>query len=199
MKIIIVGANGTIGKKVAAGLAGQHEIIRAGLNSGDIQVDITSAASIRAMFEKAGPFDALISTAGNAHFGLLKEMTEEHFKTGLHHKLLGQVNLVLIGQHYINPKGSFTLTSGMMSVDPIRYGTNISAVNAALEGFVTGASIELENNVRINVVSPGIVEDSTHIHGYFHGHVPVTMDKVVAAYIKSAEGALNGQILRVAS
>jgi NAD(P)-dependent dehydrogenase (short-subunit alcohol dehydrogenase family) len=199
MKIIIVGASGTIGKKVTAELSGRHEVIKAGIGSGDITVDITSTASIEQMFKKAGPFDALISTTGNGHFGLLRDMTAEDFKIGLHNKLLGQVNLVLIGQHYINPKGSFTLTSGIMAQDPIRYGANITTVNAALEGFVTGAHIELENGVRINAVSPGVVEDSPQLHSFFHGHIPVKMEKVVAAFVKSVEGAQSGQVFRVAA
>ncbi len=196
MKIILVGASGTIGKKVKAALEGRHEVISAGINSGDVQVDITSSESIEQMFKQVGPFDALISTTGNGHFGLLKDMTAEDFKIGLHNKLLGQVNLVLIGQHYINPKGSFTITSGTMAQDPILYGANITAVNAALEGFVVGADIELENGVRINAVSPSVVEDSPQLHPYFHGHIPVKMEKVVAAYIKSVEGAQSGQVFR---
>ncbi len=199
MKILIVGANGTIGRLVTAELSKRHEVIKAGRTSGDVTVDITSPESIKAMFEKVGPFDALVSTAGNAHFGLLKDMTAEDFKKGLHDKLLGQVTLVLEGQKRINPKGSFTLSSGTLSSDPIVYGANISSVNAAVDGFVIGAAIELENNVRINVINPGVVEDSPQIHPYFQGHIPVKMDKVVAAYVKSVEGVLTGQIMTVVS
>lgn len=197
MKIVIVGGTGTIGKKVSALLEKDHEIIRAGSKSGDVQVDITSEASIEAFFKKTGTFDALISTVGNGHFGPLATTTVEDFKKGLLNKLLGQVSLVLIGQKYINPKGSFTLTSGILSDDPIRSGTNLASINGALNAFVLSAAIELENSVRINVVSPGLVEDSLNLLPAFPGHIPVAMDKVANAYAKSVLGALTGQVIKV--
>ena len=66
MKIIIVGASGTIGKHVLAALKNDHEIITAGSKSGDFQVDITSTESIENFYKQVGKFDALISTSGNA-------------------------------------------------------------------------------------------------------------------------------------
>ncbi|GAA4333843.1 short chain dehydrogenase [Mucilaginibacter gynuensis] len=197
MKIIIVGAIGTIGKKVTEALQGDHEIITAGSKSGDLQVDITSPESIEAFYKQTGNFDALVSTTGSGHFGPLKSTTPADFKKGIDSKLLGQINLVLIGQHYINPKGSFTLTSGILSEDPVVNGVNLSTLNGGLNSFVIGAAIELENDVRINAVSPGVVEDSPGYFPYFPGHIPVTMDKVVVAYIRSVLGAGTGQVIKV--
>lgn len=110
---------------------------------------------------------------------------------------MGQVNLVLIGQQYINPKGSFTLTSGALADDPILMGANISAMNGAINGFVKGAAIELENGVRINAVGPDIVEESKAYFSYFPGHVPVAMSRVTQAYVKSVLGGQTGQIYKV--
>jgi uncharacterized protein YbjT (DUF2867 family) len=39
MKILIIGATGTIGKHVTAALQKDHEVIKAGSKSSDIQVD----------------------------------------------------------------------------------------------------------------------------------------------------------------
>jgi NAD(P)-dependent dehydrogenase (short-subunit alcohol dehydrogenase family) len=197
MKIIIIGASGTIGKKVTEAFKDKHEVITAGSKSGDFQLDITLPESIEAFYKKVGPFDALISTTGSGHFGLLTSTTPADFKKGVESKLLGQVNLVLIGQHYINPKGSFTLTSGILSEDPVINGANLGTINGGLNAFVLAASIELENSVRINAVSSGVVEDSPGYFEYFPGHKPVTMDKVVNAYIKSVLGAITGQVIRV--
>jgi NAD(P)-dependent dehydrogenase (short-subunit alcohol dehydrogenase family) len=197
MKIIIIGATGTIGKHITKALQKDHEVIKVGSKSGDLQVDISSAESIENLYKQIGSFDALISTTGNGHFGPLKTMTEKDFKVGLDSKLMGQINLVLIGQHYINPKGSFTLTSGILSDDPVLLGANLSAVNGAINGFVRAAAIELENGIRINTVSPGVVEESPVYFPYFQGHIPVTMDRVTQAYVKSALGALTGQIFQV--
>ncbi len=47
MKIIVVGATGTIGKVVSSELGKRHEIIKAASKSGDVKVDITSSVSIK--------------------------------------------------------------------------------------------------------------------------------------------------------
>lgn len=197
MKIIIVGASGTIGKQVAASLEKEHEIIRVGSKSGDIQADITDPESITNLFKQAGSFDALISAVGDAYFGPLKTATDQNFRIGINSKLMGQINLVLIGQHYINPKGSFTLTSGVLSHDPVLGSANPAVTNGAIDAFVRAAAIELENGVRINAVSPGVLEDSPGYFPFFPGHIPVPMKKVVAGYQKSVLGFGTGQVITV--
>ena len=124
-------------------------------------------------------------------------MTDADFRIGIDSKLMGQVNLVLIGQHYIRPNGSFTLTSGIVNEDPVKLAAALSAVNGGLDGFVKGAAIELEQNVRVNVVSPGVVEDSPGYFPYFPGHIPVTMDRLVQAYLKSVLGFGTGLVIKV--
>jgi len=197
MKIIVVGATGTLGKKVAEAFGQQHEIVRVGNTRGDIQVDITDESSIKAMFEQAGPFDVLISTSGKAPFVPVSEMTGEAFKSGLLNKLLGQVNLVLIGQHYINKNGSFTLTSGILADHPVAAGAALSVVNGGLNSFVIAAAPELKNGIRINAVSPNVVEDSPAYFDAFPGEIPVAMDKVVKAFEKSVLGIVSGQVIKV--
>ncbi|HVI44121.1 MAG TPA: short chain dehydrogenase [Chitinophaga sp.] len=199
MKVIIIGATGAIGKHVTSALEKEHEVIRVGTKSGDIRADITSPASIENLFKQTGAFDALINISGEAHFGPLKSMTDETFRIGINSKLMGQVNLVLIGQHYINPKGSFTLTTGVLTDDPILLGANPSATNGAVEAFVRAAAIELDNSIRINAVSPTVVEDSPEYFSYFPGHIPVTMKRVVNGYLKSVLGAGTGQVIKVHS
>ncbi|WP_369803592.1 short chain dehydrogenase [Mucilaginibacter sp. MD40] len=197
MKIIVIGASGTIGKYVVNVLADGNEIIRVGSKSGDYQVNIADAASIKNLFEQVGPFDALVSTTGDAYFGPLKDMTEANMRVGIDSKLMGQVNLVLIGQHYINPKGSFTLTSGSLADDPVPMAAAAATANGALDSFARGAAIELENGVRINTVAPGVVEESPAYFPYFKGHIPVTMHRVAQAYVKSVLGGQTGQVYKV--
>lgn len=197
MKIIIVGATGTLGKQVSTAFGEEHEIIKVGSKSGDVHADITSAESITQLYKEVGEFDALISTTGNGYFGPLATMKTSDFNLGINSKLMGQINLVLIGQHYINPKGSFTLTSGILSEDPVLLGVNLSTVNGAIDSFVKAAAIELENGVRINSISPGVVEDSPGYFPYFQGHIPVAMERLKQAYIKSVLGAQTGQVFKV--
>jgi len=122
-------------------------------------------------------------------------MSSEQFKIGLNDKLMGQVNAVLIGQHYIQDKGSFTLTGGILSHDPINAGGSASTVNAALEGFVRAAAIELPRGIRINLVSPTVLKESMSTYeSYFRGFVPVDASRAALAYSKSVEGLQTGQI-----
>lgn len=197
MKIILVGSTGTIGKRVAEELSKRHQVINASRTNADIKVNIEAPSSIESMYKKVGKFDAVINATGEAYFGPLKNATDADFRKGINSKLMGQVNLVLIGQHYINAKGSFTLTTGVLAEDPVYNGSNLSMVNGGINSFVIAAAIEMENDVRINVVSPGVVEDAPHYFPYFPGHIPVSMDNVVAAYIKSVEGFITGKIIKV--
>ena len=198
MKILVIGASGTIGSFVAGALAERHQIVKAGSKSGDVQVDIKDSASIRKMFDKVGKVDAVVSTAGKVHFGPLAQMTEAEYAIGLKDKLMGQVNLVLIGRDFVNDGGSFTLTSGVLSHDPIRFGSSASLVNGAIDSFVRAAAIELPRGLRINAVSPGVLVESLPSYGpYFLGHEAVPGSRVANAFVKSVEGALTGQVITV--
>jgi NAD(P)-dependent dehydrogenase (short-subunit alcohol dehydrogenase family) len=198
MRIIVIGATGTIGKPVVAALQARHEIVKVASKSGDHQVDIKDSGSIRKLFEKTGRFDALVSCVGKVHFGDFAKLTENEVAIGLKDKLMGQVNLVLIGRDYANDNGSFTLTSGVLSHDPIRFGACASLVNGALDCFVRAAAIELPRGLRINVVSPGLLDESVAALGdYFRGHETVPGKRVANAYVKSVEGRLTGQVLHV--
>ena len=66
MKVLIIGGHGTIGKKVSEYIKTGHQLITAGRNSGDIQIDLTSAQSIQAALEKIKPLDAIVCIAGEA-------------------------------------------------------------------------------------------------------------------------------------
>lgn len=198
MKLMIVGASGTLGRAIVEHLAHSHELIKVAKTQGDYQVDITSEESIKALFEKVGRVDGIISVTGNLHFAAISEMTGQGFNIGLNDKLLGQVNLALIGQNYLNEGGSITLTSGIVSQQPIKGGTNASTVNAALEGFVKSAAIELKNGQRINAISPSVVTESLDVYGpFFPGYESVPAQRVAMAFQRSIEGGLTGQTFNV--
>ena len=197
MRIIVIGASGTIGSSIVSALEKDHQVIKVGLKSGAVQANISDPVSIEEMYKKIDSFDALICAAGDGYFGPLSGMTDANFRVSVDGKFMSQVNLVLIGQKYISPKGSFTLTSGSLGNDPVPFATSVSAVNAAIDGFVRGAAIELENGVRINSVAPGVVEASPAYFPYFPGHIPATMHQVAQAYVRSALGAQTGQTYSV--
>ncbi|MBN9483705.1 MAG: short chain dehydrogenase [Bacteroidetes bacterium 43-93] len=196
MKIVIVGASGTMGTYLSQAFEKEHEVIRADRKGVDVQVDITSTESIENMYKKIGAFDALICTAGPTYVGPWKTLTDTQFRNGVEGKMMGQINLVLIGQHYINPKGSFTLITGALTHDPQRNFANASAANAAVEGFVRAAAIELENGIRINAVSPTVIENSPQYFPFFPGDIPVTMHQLEYGFRKSVFGAGTGHVIK---
>lgn len=198
MRILIVGGSGTVGKAAATELGRRHEIVRAGRTSGDLTVDVMDEASVKAMYAKLGKVDAVVTCVGHVHFGPVATMTPEQFRKGLNDKLMGQVNLVLLGMDNVNDNGSFTLTSGILDRDPVRQGANAAAVNGAIGAFVKGVAIEMPRGIRINAVSPGLLEDSAvKYDGFFPGHETVSAARVGLAYAKSVDGALTGQVICV--
>ncbi|KAB0502308.1 short chain dehydrogenase [Pseudomonas moorei] len=198
MKILLIGAGGTIGSAVDKELSQRHEIVRIGRKSGDFQVDISDSGSIRKLFEQTGKFDALICAAGNVTFAPLAEMTEESFALGLKDKLMGQVNLLLIGREFANDGASFTFTTGVLSHDPIRSGASAALVNGALDSFVRAAAIELPRGLRVNSISPNVLAEAMGKYApYFRGFKPVPAADVALAYAKSVEGLQTGQTIHV--
>ncbi|BAV99548.1 short chain dehydrogenase [Lysobacter enzymogenes] len=197
MKILLVGATGTLGRAIAQTLS-HHEILAAGRSSAQYPVDITDDVSVEALLRKTGKLDAIVSAAGALHFGPLTQMKPAEFAIGLNDKLLGQVRLALLGQHYLNDGGSITLTTGIVSAEPIRGGANASAVNRALEGFVAGAACELPRGLRINAVSPNVLSESMDAYGaFFPGFEPVPAARAALAYQRSVEGVQSGRTFNV--
>ncbi len=197
-KIIVVGASGVLGTAILAELAARHEIIRASRSGADVQVDVRDIGSVEAMYRQVGPFDALVSAAGTVQFQPLASFTPAQYEVGLRDKLMGQVNLVLAGQHLIREGGSFTLTSGVLSREPIRTGSSAAMVNAAIDGFVLAAAAELARGVRINAVSPTVFEEAMVTYGsFFPGFKPVPVREAARAFAKSVEGIHTGRVYRV--
>lgn len=198
MKILIIGGNGTIGKKVSDHFSTKHELIIGGRNSGDTTVDIEDSSAIQAMFNSVGNVDAVVCIAGEAKWAAFDSMTEEDFYIGLKSKLMGQVNLVRIGKNYVNEGGSFTLSTGILADHPVELTTSAAMVNGGIHSFVKAVSLELKKGIRINVVSSGLVEDAVDKYApYFPGHNPIPMRKVINGYVRSIEGKETGKIIRM--
>lgn len=198
MKILIVGATGTLGTAVRRELEQNHEIITAGRKGADITVDMSVPESIIAMYEAVGKVDAVICTAGQAYFGPLQELTPERNEIAVLGKLKGQINLVLLGLDYVHDQGSFTLTTGIIMDSPIVGGISSAMAGGAIKAFVQSAAIEMPRGIRINHVSPNVLEESMDIYGpYFPGFEPIPARRAALAFRKSVEGAQTGQTYTV--
>ncbi len=192
MKIIVVGATGTIGQAVAAALAERHEVIGAS-RKGEVRVDLSDPASIRAMYETCGDLDAVVCAAGDAAFASMAELTDEDFAFGLAGKLMGQINLVRFGRDCLRDGGSFTLTSGMLAHRPTPATALITTLNAGVEGFVRAAAVDMPGNLRINAVCPPLVKETAEKMGWGAKGMPA--DEVAELYVQAVEGDLTGQAL----
>lgn len=198
MKILLIGASGTLGSAVKERLEKKAEVITAGRHSGDVTVDITSVDSIKKMYAQVGKIDAIVSATGSATFSSLAELTPEKNAVTISSKLGGQINLVLLGMNSLNDNGSFTLTTGIMMEDPIVQGASAAMANGAVTAFAKSAAIEMPRGIRINTVSPNVLEESwDKLESFFQGFVPVPAAKVAHAFEKSVFGAQTGETYKV--
>lgn len=195
MNVLVVGGSGTIGRAVADALrAGGHTVRTAERSGGDLQVDITSADSIRALFAQAGRVDAIVSCAGGAAWKPLAQLTDDDFEMSLHYKLMGQVNLARYGVESVADGGSITLTSGVLAQEPMPGSSAVSLVNAGLEGFARAAALDLPRGIRINVVSPPWVTETLEAMG-MDTSIGLPAAQVARAYVDAVGGAHQGQVL----
>lgn len=198
MKILLIGASGTHGSAVKERLEKKADVITAGRHSGDVTVDITSVDSIKKMYTQVGKVDAIVSATGSATFSPLTELTPEKNAVTISSKLGGQINLVLLGINSLNDNGSFTLTTGIMMEDPIVQGASAAMANGAVTAFAKSAAIEMPRGLRINTVSPNVLEESwDRLEPFFQGFNPVPAERVARAFEKSVFGAQTGESYKV--
>lgn len=196
MRILVIGGQGTIGKVVVDDFSKENEIVIAGRTIDDFKVDIADSQSIVSFFERLGQFDAIVCIAGEAKWDYFNNLTEEDYYIGIKSKLMGQVNLVRIGQKYLSKGGSITLSTGILADDPVEQTASAAMVNGAIHSFVSAVNLEMED-IRVNVVSLGLVEDAYERYkDYFPGHNPIAMKNAVNAYRRSVFGKGRGEVIR---
>jgi NAD(P)-dependent dehydrogenase (short-subunit alcohol dehydrogenase family) len=192
MKIVVVGATGTIGTAVAEALSSRHEVVRAA-RGGPVRVDIEDVESLKRLFETVKDVDAVVCCAGTAAFKPLAQLSEADFQSSIASKLMGQVNLVRVAAGHVKDNGSITVTGGVLSHEPMPGGAAFSMVNAALEGFVTGAAVELPRGLRVNVVSPPWITETLAALKMSLPGIPAAV--CARAYVAAVEGDDQGRTL----
>ena len=193
MRVVVVGT-GIVGSAVIRALSVRHQVVPVARSHGDARVDLASSSSIQALFEAVGPFDALVSAAGQARFGPLEKLSDEDFRFSLDNKLMGQVNLVRQGLARVRDGGSFTLTSGVLAAEPAPGGAAISIVNAGVEAFARAAALEAPRGIRVNAVSPPWVSETLEAMGRDPSG-GMRAEKVARAYLEAVEGRGTGQVI----
>ena len=194
MRILIVGATGTIGRALVDALTGRHDIVQASRHKAHEQVDIADPDSIRRLYKRVGRVDAVISTAGQAAWKPLAALGDDDFAFSLANKLMGQVNLVRYGVDIVTDGGSLTLTSGILGQNPTPGSAAVSIVNSGVDGFVRAAALELPRALRVNAVSPPWVSETLVAMGQDpKGGLPAA--DVARSYVDSVEGSQSGTII----
>ena len=196
MKILVIGATGTIGESVVRALQGKHEILQASHSRSPFKVDLADPDSIRNLYAKTGRLDAVVSVAGQAAFRPLTALSDADFDLSLKNKLMGQVNVVRLGIDSLADRGSFTLTSGNWSRYPVPGSAAVSLVNAGIEGFVRAAALELQRGLRINGVAPALLRE-TRIALKMDPSSGPPATQVAQVYARAVEANMTGQILDV--
>lgn len=193
MRILIVGASGHVGSAAAAALRRKHEVVALS-RSTEPAVDLLDPASIERAFERLGRFDAIVSAYGSAPFKPATELTPEDLMAAFKGKVLSQLNLVRIGLEFVNDGGSFTLTTGILAREPVPTGAAAAMANGAVESFVMSAAGELPRGIRLNAVSPTVLESAPGYHDAFPGFEPVSDERVGLAFVRSVEGSASGRV-----
>ncbi|MFI7614668.1 short chain dehydrogenase [Nonomuraea terrae] len=192
MKVLVVGATGTVGGAVAAALGARHEVVRAS-RRGDVRVDMTDVDSIDRLFAEVGPVDAVVCCAASGAMAPLAGSSDAAFWDGLRGKLVGQVNLVRRALAHLTAPASVTLTSGRFA-EPVPGSALGHLVNAGLEAFVRAAAVETPPGIRLNVVSPGWIRETLLTLGMDPAPGTPVAD-VARLYMEAIEGAPHGRTL----
>lgn len=194
-KLVLVGSTGVLGKEVKELLGPDYEIITVNRTSGDYQLNMSDVDAVEKMFKEIGGFDALISTSGYGKWGSIDEHSIQDFHDGLNSKLMGQVNLVMIGRKYANTGASFAVSTGILAQYPVEGGLSLGMINAGLEAFVRGAALEMKD-MTINAVSPSFAKETMELMG-MDSSTGVPAIEFAKLYKQAIESGKSGEIYRV--
>jgi len=195
MRILVIGATGHIGGVVAQTLESNgHDVLRASRGS-EWTVDTTDPASVRSLFDRVGDLDAVIVASGSVPFAHLTELTRDDYLAAFTGKALSQIDVARVALDHVRDGGSITVTSGVLAREPISTGTAAAVANGALESYVITAAAEAPRGIRINAVSPNVLENSPGHHALFAGQRPVTDAEIGRAYTLAVEGLVRGRVI----
>ena len=148
------------------------------------------------MFDQTGPIDAVVCEASRGVvFKSVPDMQTKDYIASCQQKLFGQIQVALSCLPVLNDKGSITLTTGIFNQDFVTGGSAAAMVNSGVEGFVQAASCEMPRGIRINAVSPALLDTSAEAYkDVCPGFEPVASEKVGRAYLRSILGIQSGQV-----
>ena len=128
-----------------------------------IAADVTKSAELDSLFqqvrEKYGRIDVLYVNAGIAKLGSVAETTEDIFDDILNANFRGAYFTVQKALPLLPDGGSIVFTTSWFDEAGVAGTSAVSASKAALRNFTRTLASELINrNIRVNAVSPGVIE-----------------------------------------
>jgi NAD(P)-dependent dehydrogenase (short-subunit alcohol dehydrogenase family) len=173
-RIVIIGGTSGIGYAVAqAALADGAEVVVGSSQAANVEaatrklgsraaghtIDVKVEADVAAFFDKVGPFDHLVFTAGDwggRGARLITETDLERSAQLLAVRYWGALAAIKHGQPLIRDGGSIVLTNGLIAHRPRKGSALSTAMAGALEHLTRGLAVDLAP-IRVNAVCPGLI------------------------------------------
>ncbi len=160
-KIVIVGATGVLGSRLATQLtdAGAQvvAIVRdpSMLDSSTVSLhkiaDITDTSALTAALTALAPFDGLINAAGVVAFGNIADLDDETLTRLFAINSIAPIIMLRESSKHINEGGFFANLTAVVAQQPMAGMAAYSASKAAVWGAMVGASRELRRQ-QIDVI-----------------------------------------------
>jgi len=171
---VVVGGASGIGRAVVVGLAEQgYRVVVADRNAdgaaavaaelGDMAtaatVDVTDEDTVAALFDRAGPVDVVVNTAGFGDFGRIVDLEVERFRALIDCCLTGAFLVMKHAGRHLHDGGSLVSITSLNARLAAPGMSAYCAAKAGLAMLTQVAALEFApRNIRVNAVSPGFVQ-----------------------------------------
>jgi NAD(P)-dependent dehydrogenase (short-subunit alcohol dehydrogenase family) len=120
------------------------------------RLDVTREEAVAEFFDRVGPFDHLVYTAGeDLPLGRLADTDVGAARARFEVRFWGALIAVKHALRSIRKDGSIVLTSGFSATRPRAGWTSQASIQSAVEGLTRALAVEL-GPLRVNCVSPGL-------------------------------------------
>lgn len=128
------------------------------------EVDVSDPGQVDAAFESVGTLDHVVSSIpSHSPVGALESLDLSAARTGLDLKLFGNVHVARAAARRLDGGGSITMIAAISSRIGSAGMSLLGATNAAVESLGRSLASELAP-IRVNVISPGIVDTDYWAH-----------------------------------
>jgi len=174
-RVVVIGGSSGIGFAVAEGAIreGAQVVVgsssparvedavkRLGAAASGSAVDVRDEASVSAFFERSGPFDHLVFTAGDwpalRSGAAVAELELPGASAVFAVRFWGALAAIKHAQGRISPTGSITLTNGVVAHRPRKGAALNTAMAGAIEHLTRALAVDLAP-LRVNAVCPGLI------------------------------------------